>query len=171
MTSFFPRNIWGWNSLPPQLIEPNNLDSFRSNCTVPVVYVTVCAQLALLSALSPNNNNNNNNNSAACPSYTNNHLKMMYPLHIFDSYAQPATQQYELRTVHPKSTSVITIAIINILMLSCTPNNGSVPINYCLKSELSITFHHPLHSTCHTQQYKSRTIQKAPLLSKKNLSD
>ena len=37
--------------------------------------------------------------SAACPSYINSCLKVKYPLHISDSYAQPVTQQYESKSV------------------------------------------------------------------------
>jgi len=36
---------------------------------------------------------------AVHPSYSNNCLKVKYPLHIFDSYVQPITQQCESITV------------------------------------------------------------------------
>ena len=60
------------------------------------VYQFVTFLQTIMLSDEPMHSASNGSNSAACPSYINNHLKVKYPLHIFDSCVQP---KYKSRTV------------------------------------------------------------------------
>ena len=47
-------------------------------------------------------------------------------------------------------------------MVPHTPLNGAAPINYHLKTEVSITIHHQPCSTHFIQQYESKPFKKHP---------
>ena len=103
------------------------------------------------------NKNLKGSNSAARPSHINNHLRVKYPLHIFDSYVQPVTQHYEWRRTVQKHLCNQSGYNKNTNDVTHPKVNGAVATNYCLRSE-SICY--ALLSAKPNQQYEFFSLSK-----------